>query len=156
MISPIAPERIARLLQDLVRRAVKAKKVAPPQVPKGNSFVGVYVTTDNRTAVACQVDLGLAANIGAALCLIPAYTAKESIKAQRLDTSLLENFREVLNVCGQLFKVPESPRVILQSVCETSQLSGGDAVKLISSPPSRLDLQLSIDGYGEGYMSIFS
>ena len=152
----VTPEKLAVLLGQILGRTVRAQKVAPTAPsPAGSSLAAIYETDNSEITTVCLSDLALAANSGAALCLIPPDRTKESIQAGNLEDLLLENFREVLNILSQLFTISGPGRVKLKSVCKASQLCA-EASKLISSPARRLDMKLSIDGYGDGRMSVFS
>jgi hypothetical protein len=98
-----------------------------------------------RKARCTEPDLPFAVYAGAALSLIP-LPAQESIRAQRLDSSLFDNLREILNILGQVFRGKILDSVTLHELSPLSDLEEGPAKTLISSSKSRLDLEVSING----------
>jgi hypothetical protein len=151
----VAPAKVAHVLRDLFGRAVSVDAVKPPAAADAPSWVALYSARDGIIAV-CLCDLPFAAYAGAALSLIPLPVAQESIGAKRLDPSLFDNLREILNIFGQVFRGKILDSVTLHQVSPLSDLEEGPAKTLISSPKSRLDLEVSINGYGGGHLAIFS
>lgn len=153
----IRTERIGKLFEDLLGRKVIVKATAAFPVSGGNpTLTGVYETSEGTVLAACVCEMALVLHGGAALCLVPMYEAQEHAKAKKWDPSLVENFKEILNVCGQLFCEPQSPRVRLQGVCLGPEAVPEGAARLIAKPGKRLDVQLSITGYEGGRMAIFT
>ena len=148
-------ERVGRLFEDLLVRKVSVKKTAPLKMSAVNqTLTAVYENDDGTPIAACTCDLGLVMNAGAALCLVPLYEAEAACKATKWNPALVENFKEVLNICAQLFCEPGSSRVRLGEVCIGDQPRPAKAAALLGKPGWRLDVELSIAGYGTGLMVI--
>ena len=79
-----------------------------------------------------------------------------SAKAKKWEPSLVENFKEVLNVCAQLFCEPQSPRVKLQDVFTDTSDRPTNVLGLLAKPKKRIDIELEITGYGTGRMAVFT
>ena len=87
-------------------------------------------------------------------CLDPVIAAVAH-QARKLDPVLLENLKEILNVCSQLFMESEVSRVNLLSVLPGSQ-SAEEVQQLMAAPRQRVDLKVSVEGYGEGKVSFLT
>lgn len=153
----IRPERIGRLFQDLLRRKVEATAIPVFPFSKTDTTLTAQFSTGDSTVLAvCVCDLELVLGAGAALCLVPLYEVQENVKAKRWAPSLVDNFKEVLNICAQLFADSQSDRVRLDSVSFGTEPRPPKSADLIAKPGRRMDVKLAIDGYGAGRISIFS
>jgi len=151
----ITSGRVSSLLTHILGTTVNTLDLRQaPQFPPETSLVAVYTNSDGQLAAVMLADLEMAAMCGAALSLIPASVAQQSVKAGGVDSTLFDNFHEVLNICSQLFKGLDEIRVSLQNVGYLHELDSLEARNLISATARRLNLQVSIEGYGEGNLSI--
>ena len=153
--STISAEKTAGLFrQILLGRNVTAEKITPFRLGISEpSAIAVYQDGNGTIAGVCVCDVDLVHKAGAALCLIP---ADSRLSAARIDQALAENFREILNICAQLFTGPEGHRVTLAQVILGTDKKPPEIANFIASPPARLDVKLSITGYGAGRMSVLS
>jgi hypothetical protein len=157
MSAELVPKKVANLLRELLGRAVKVDTAdLLTMSPEGTNWVAVYGGNDGKIVGVCVCDLAFAAYASAALCLIPTATAKESISSRKLDPLRAENLREIMNVCSQLFVAPESGRITLQSVTSVAQCVSEEAKKRVSAPSQKCGMKLSIEGYGEGIVSLLT
>jgi hypothetical protein len=148
-------KKVASLLRELLGRTVKVEPGEPLTIQSdGSHWVAVYSGSDGKTSGVCITDLQFAANASAALCLIPQATAKESVAKGKLDPSLVENLKEIMNVCSQLFVANDSGRISLQAVSLAGQCSE-ETKSIVPSSPQKLGMKVSIEGYGDGKMSLF-
>jgi hypothetical protein len=151
----VQAERIGRLMEDLLGRKVNAKKIAPMNLSSTDQILtAVYESDEGNAVAACACDLDLVINAGAALCLIPVYEVQAAVKAKKWEPSLVENFKEVLNICARLFCEPGLKRVKLGDVCFGADPKPAKAAALLAKPAWRVDVELSITGYGTGRMMI--
>ena len=156
MSAIIRPERIARLFQDLLERKVAVSPIqAFPLSPEGSLLTASYATNDGSVAALCICDLELVLNAGAALCMIPVYEAQQSCKAKQWDGSLVENFKEILNVCAQLF-CEGSIRAKLENVFCGAAERPAKIATILAKPGRRIDIQVSINGYANGRIAILT
>jgi hypothetical protein len=146
---------IQELLSGLLGKRV-AVKDGKPFAPGGTSpsVVGVFKRDDGVVAALVVLDVPLAANASASLVLIPPGTAAESARSGKLSESLLENVKEVLNVCSRLFATPGAPHVRMKSTHTIPPAAPAEIAGLLSKPNGRLDLELSIPGYAGGRMAV--
>ena len=163
MNADLNSDKAAKLLKMILGRNVTTIEItARPTTPSDTSVVAVYTSPAGDLAGACVCDCALAAYAGAALSLIPVATASESVRAGKLEPMLLENFREVFNIASQLFTSCSTDRVILGSVRLMAELKVADLnppdaeiKKLINTPSQRLEMEVSVEGYGDGQMYVF-
>lgn len=118
-----------------------------------------YELDDKRIVGAMAVDLPLAAALGTSIALIPAAQAAAMVKAGALDTMATENLFECLNVSSRFFhRAYEHPVTIVGAVA--NPLPPGatafpqEAKRILLQPGQRLDVALTIDGYGTGTIAI--
>lgn len=148
-------EKTAKLLSDLLGRAVSTKVGPPPSATYDPAIVASYAVDNGDLVAVCICDLEFVLNGGAALCLIPAVEAASNAKAKRLDPFLFENFKEILNICSQLFGGSNTQRVKLASVqCKIGEAPAG-AKELIGKGRVRREVQVSIAGYGTGRVAVY-
>jgi hypothetical protein len=116
--------------------------------------MAIYTGSDGKIVGVCVCDLEFAAYAATALCLIPPATAKVSISSRQLELSLVDNLREIMNVCSQLFVAPDSGRITLHSVTLAGQCASEDAKRIVSAPSQKCGMKFSIEGYGNGKLSL--
>ena len=148
-------EKTAKLLSDLLGRAVTAKVGQPPAATYDPAIVASYAVDSGDLVAVCVCDLEFALNCGAALCLIPAVEAASNAKAKRLDPVLFENSKEILNICAQLFGSSNTQRVKLASVYSKFAEAPAGVKDLIKNGRVRREVQVSIAGYGTGRIAVF-
>lgn len=147
-------DKAAILLGQIVGKPVTGENAAGGAVaPFGPSLVATYETGTGELAAVCVSDVELAANAGAALCMIPPYVAQESIKAKKFtEPSLSENYQEVLNIFARLFSDSQANRIRLRGMEFVEKC---DLRKLVPDPNcAQRELRLNISGYGPGRMWI--
>ncbi len=119
------------------------------------AVVGVY--TDDRLDLKAIVvlDIALAAHTGASIALIPVVHAEVAADDGILPDNLYENTAEVLNVAASLFNGgPDAPHVKLHQAYRPQDPLPADVAKWIMAFVRRLDMELSIAGYGKGRISV--
>jgi hypothetical protein len=99
-IVPLPPTaELEKLLSGLLARAVT---IAPDEAtPAEPCTVALFRTDEPVLEVAVLCEVGLAASMGAALSVIPAGAARESMARGDLGPPLDENFMEVMNVLSR-------------------------------------------------------
>jgi hypothetical protein len=116
--------------------------------------IGVYKRDDGAVAALVVMDIALAANAAAALVLIPPGVAGDSARSGKLAENLLENVKELLNVCGRLFVSPGTAHVRMKATCTVPPAAPPEIAGLLAKPNNRLDLELNIPGYAGGRMAV--
>lgn len=149
-------EDVQTLLVDLLGRAVDVEDgrdfVGPDGA--GAAVVADYVTDEGRVAALALLDPELASRSGAALLMVPAAVADESVAAGELTPMLLENLHEIVNVMARLLNGERSPHVRLRSLQTLPGDLSHDAVALLAAPEARRAFDVVIDGYGPGRLEL--
>ena len=152
--SPLPSRHTVRnLIEDLVGRDIELADGLPPQ-SKSTNVVGVYVTDRLAVSAMAIVDLEGAARLGGALAMIPRGGVEDAIAARDLTSALRNNCYEVLNVLAAVFNVPGAPHVRLYEMYGAGGTVPADVAALAGNAGSRMDVKLTVAGYGAGLLSI--
>ena len=116
--------------------------------------VAVYVNDSLGTAAAAVTDLKLSAYAGAAIGLVPAGGAEAAIEDRELAPSVKDNLDEILNIISALFNTEGAPHLKLYASHGLGETPPTDISALIRALGNRLDLKVTIAGYGTGSLSI--
>jgi hypothetical protein len=116
----------------------------------------VAIYTDNHQQIygVLGMQLSLAANAGAALGLLPAGAAEDSIDEKKLTPNLAENVFELCNVLTSLLNREGSPHVKLYQVVYPGMPLPTDARAHLLALGRRLDLLIEVARYGKGKFSL--
>lgn len=146
---------VRELLENLLGRDVEvltgASMVDP--IAPGGAMVGSYVDKGLNLKAIVALDLGAAARCGAAIALIPARTADDSVESEMLPPSLSENAGEVLNIMASLFNAEGAPHVKLDAYYVPGERLPADIAGWVMAYVQRIDLQINVAGYGLGKIS---
>jgi len=152
---PPRPEAVGLMIEQLIGRRVTTKDAKPfVPGPSAKSYVGVYRTDQGALTAAVVMDLPLAANAAAALVMVPVGAVAESVRAGQLNPNLLDNLREVMNVCTRFFSLPGKPHVKLQEIVLCPPALPAEVGALVARPNAALHTELAIAGYGGGRLSL--
>lgn len=147
---------VRELLEGLVGRefeALTGAEMVDPGAPSG-AVVAEYVSDQMKLAALVVADLPFAAGAGSAIALLPPGGVSESIEFGELSIPQLENFSEILNVMASLFNAEGAPHLKLSGVHGPGEALPNDVAPWVLAYVPRLDLELTIKGYGEGKLSI--
>ena len=116
----------------------------------------VAVYTDNAQQIygVLGMQLPLAANVGAALGLLPPAAAEDSIGEKKLFPNLAENVFELCNVLTSLLNREGAPHVRLHQVVYPGMPLPADARAHLLALGRRLDLVIDVSRYGKGTLSL--
>ena len=143
-------------LEPLMARTTTVKASAAPNKFAENCITARYVMRDERIAAVCQVDLELAAFLGAALALVPAGAAQDAAKEGDLGPNLTDAFCEVVNILAGVLCVDGAPHVRWVDIAKGLGTVAADAKAVLAKPCDRLDVVVDIEGYGSGKLSILT
>ena len=143
-------------LELLLARPTAVKPNATPNKFAESCITSRYVTRDDRIAALCQVDLELAAYLGAALALIPAGAAQDAAKEGDLGANLTGAFCEVVNILAGGLCVDGAPHVRWVDIAKGLATVPADAKAVLAKPCERIDVLVEIDGYGAGKLTILT
>ncbi len=145
-------KNLEKILTGLLGREVLASRKPVPAAQL--KITGTYQSDAAEVVTACLADLPFAILSGAALSLIPPGPAKDLAKTARLDEELRDNFAEVLNVLSRLFTDELGRRMVLRDVYFPPDKAPPAVAGAIAKAKKRLDVELTINGYGRGRMSL--
>jgi hypothetical protein len=152
--SPL-PSRAAlrSLVEDLVGRQVELADAGPvPSRP--SNVVAVYVSDQLTMTAVAVIDLAGAARIGGALGMLPRGGVDDAVDEGELSGMLRENCYEMLNVLSSAFNVAGAPHVRLYEMYGPNASMPSDVATLVQVLGNRLDVVLSIAGYGDVHLSV--
>lgn len=152
---PAAVE-VRELLEGLLGRdvaAVVGTGAVEPHVHPG-AVVGAYVDDVLKLRALIVLDLALAAQVGAAIALLPPQGARTAVEQGLLTPALYDNAAEILNVAASLFNADGAPHVRLYEAYAPREMLPPDVAKWVLAYVSRLDMELDVTGYGTGNISV--
>jgi hypothetical protein len=123
--------------------------------PAGGAWLGVFVADDGQPVALCGADVNLAASFGAAFSMLPPTAAKEAAKARELTAVMIENVREIMNICTRLVMDAASPHLKLDQIYPVKLLPQS-AAALLTSPKGRREFQVQLPRYGGGVLALLS
>jgi hypothetical protein len=125
------------------------------QTPAGGAWFGVFVTDAGVPVALCGADANLAASFGGALSMLPVAAAKDAAKARQLTDVMIENVREIMNICTRLVMDATSPHLKLDQLYPTKSLPAA-ALALLGAPQGRREFQVQLPKYGGGVLTVLS
>ena len=118
--------------------------------------VAIYVDRTLGLRALVVADLPLAARAGAAIALMPAGAAEVAIEEGQLSSALYDNAYEILNVMASLFNVGDAPHVKLDRCYAPGEALPADVAQWVLAYVRRLDLDVTVKGYGPGRLSVLA
>jgi hypothetical protein len=125
------------------------------QTPAGGAWFGVFVADSGTPVALCGADANLAATFGAAFSLLPVGVAKEAAKARELTQVMIDNMREIMNICSRLVMDATSPHLKLDQIYPAKTLPA-TATALLGAPSGRREFQVQLPKYGGGVLTFLS
>ena len=146
---------VRNLFEDLLGRDVNVSPGEPlAQADLATATVAIYTDNAQQIYGVLGMQLSLAANVGAALGLLPAGAAEDSIDEKKLFPNLAENVGELCNVLTSLLNREGSPHVKLYQVVYPGMDLPNDARAHLLALGRRLDLTIEVARYGKGKFSL--
>jgi hypothetical protein len=148
-------EDVRDLLKDLLGRGVAVDKTSKMELEDDAcALLAVYSTDDAQMAALVIVDGPLCARAGAALSMVPATVAEESVSKNELTDTLVDNIREVVNIFARFLNSAKSPHVRLTETMVLPTELPDNVRALHDAPEFRRDFAVQVEGYGAGRFSI--
>ncbi|MET0827374.1 MAG: hypothetical protein ABWZ89_12740 [Acidimicrobiales bacterium] len=146
---------VRNLFEDLLGRDVNVSPGDPlAQGDLATSTVAIYTDNAQQIYGVLGMNLPLAANVGAALGLLPAGAAEDSVDEKTLFPNLAENVGELCNVLTSLLNREGGPHVKLYQVVYPGMDLPNDARAHLLALGRRLDLTIEVARYGKGKFSL--
>lgn len=121
----------------------------------GPAYLAAYRFDDGEAAAVAVTDFRLSAAMAAAIAAMPPQeTWQEIQEAGSLDGDLLEFLHEVVNVTAKLMNSPTTPHVVLRELAQVPGEVPADIAALATEPRVRHDWTVTVDGYGEGSLTL--
>jgi hypothetical protein len=146
---------VRNLFEDLLGRDVNVNPGDPltaDDLP--TATVAIYTDGAQQIHSVVGMQLSLAANLGAALGLLPAGAAEDSIDEKQLFPNLAENVFEMCNVLTSLLNREGAPHVKLYQVIYPGDPLPADARAHLMALGRRVDLMVEVNRYGKGKFSL--
>lgn len=153
---PIVDHRVSlqNVLRGLFDRPIQLTPAPKLEISLAKpTIIAVYAGSADEVVGLLVCSVTAAAYLGAALSLLPKPVAEDAIKRGSLDDVLLENFREVANICTSLFAEYIGARARMQTVLN-KVTAVPPAYKEFLSSPHRADVSLDVPNYGPGVVSM--
>lgn len=150
-------EDIRDLLSDLLGRGVAIDKTKTQLGldEEEQRLIARYLNDDDELAIICLVDAPFAIVVGAALVMVPAAAAREQLQKGVLEEDAVDLVREVNNILARILNTPRTPHVRLHDMLTVPGDELPESVeKLLAAPEFRRDFVVTIEGYGEGRISL--
>ncbi|GAA0483297.1 hypothetical protein Ade02nite_65550 [Paractinoplanes deccanensis] len=146
---------VRNLFEDLLGREVTVSPGDPLSADEVNTST-IAIFTDNAQQIygVLGMDLALSANAGAALGLLPAGAAEDSIDEKKLFPNLAENVGELCNVLTSLLNKEGAPHIKLYQVVYPGDPLPADARAHLMALGRRVDLMVEVNRYGKGKFSL--
>ena len=146
---------VRNLFEDLLGREVTVSPGDPLKADEiATSTVAIFTDTTQQIYGVLGMDLSLAANAGAALGLLPAGAAEDSIDEKKLFPNLAENVFELCNVLTSLLNREGGPHIKLYQVVYPGDPLPADARAHLMALGRRVDLMVEVNRYGKGKFSL--
>src|SRR4029453_6099634 len=116
--------------------------------------VAIYIDSAQQIYGVLGMQLSLAANVGAALGLLPPGAAEDSIDEKKLYPNFAETLFELCNVLASLLNREGGPHVKLYQVVYPGMPLPDDARTHLFALGRRIDLMIDISRYGKGKFSL--
>jgi hypothetical protein len=125
------------------------------QTPAGGAWFGVFVADSGEPVAMCGADANLAATFGAAFSMLPVGVAKDAAKTRELTPVMIDNMREIMNICTRLVMDNSSPHLKLDQIYPCKSLPA-PAAALLGAPRGRREFQVQMPKYGGGVITFLS
>lgn len=125
------------------------------QSPAGGAWFGVFVADSGEPVALCGADANLAATWGAALSMLPVAAAKEAAKTRELSGVMVDNVREIMNICTRLVMDATSLHLKLDQVYPVKSLPA-PAAALLGTAQGRREFQIQLPKYGGGVLAFLT
>jgi hypothetical protein len=125
------------------------------QTPAGGAWFGVFVADSGEPVALCGADANLAATLGAAFSMLPVAAAKDAAKYRELTDVMIDNMREIMNICTRLVMDATSPHLKLDQIYPSKSLPA-PATAMLGAPKNRREFQVQLPKYGGGVLTFLS
>ena len=148
-------QAVRNLFEDLLGREVTVSPGSPLTADEiATATVAIFTDSSQNIYGVLGMELPLAANAGAALGLLPAGAAEDSIDEKKLFPNLAENVFELCNVLTSLLNREGGPHIKMYQVIYPGDPLPADARAHLMALGRRIDLVVEVNRYGKGKFSL--
>ncbi len=122
--------------------------------PLDGAACATYVDDFGNVHAIALADIPLIARAGSAIALMPQAGAEQAITNGLVTPPQFDNMAEILNVAASLFNKKDTVHLKLKDTYAPRETLPGDVNALALQEGARIDGTLSIQGYGDGRISI--
>lgn len=145
---------VRELFEGLLGRSVEWMGNSTPVDPIDGASVGAYVNDFGQVKAVVLCDVPLTAWAGSAIALLPHAGAEATIKDGLVTAAQFDNISEILNVAASMFNKSNCAHLRLDTAYAPRETLPADVAQWTLIPASRIDGTLTIQGYGEGRISV--
>ena len=152
---------ITRHFTDMLgRRVTGILSPQPARLLPTDRWHAAWFTTNKQVLVGAMVlDHPLAVHFAAAFALMPVSMTANMIKMGRMDDAVADNLHECCNMCTKFFTLAHEGIIVLGAVGPNPAVPGREPIPanvraLLARPRQRLDVTLTVDGYGAGQLTL--
>lgn len=152
----LPPPKVVRdLFTDTLGKTVDIGPGKPVLVTAvSDTYIGVYTTDRLQTGAIVVMSLPLAGYLGGAFGLLPPKSIQEAVDRRMLPATAVDTVQEIFNIASGIFNTSGSRHLKLYQVIGPEEPAPLDVLALASSLGRRLDLDVTVPGYGTGTVSI--
>ena len=146
-------ESLLTTLQFLYGEDLEVSASSAPESDK--ALWALYVSADGTPVAVASCDVAFGCYAGASLSMIPAGGAQDAAESGEISAGMLENLKEVMNICSNLMMDDSTPHLKFEKVYNSAN-DLPDAGKALLDSASGPAFQVTIPGYGSGVISLMS
>jgi CheY-like chemotaxis protein len=149
-----AAKDIRDLLSELLGRPVTVspgRRVVPTR--EAPVSLATYVDKARSVSALCLMDVPLSGYTAGALALLPPGGVRDAVEEKEFGSSLVEALHEVANILSKVLNTPGAPRATLHTLYPPGSFLPEELL-VSASGFERLDLVVTVPGYGQGAMSL--
>jgi hypothetical protein len=87
--------------------------------------------------------------------MLPVGAAKDAAKSRELTSVMIDNMREIMNICSRLVMDATSPHLKLDQIYPAKSLPA-PAAALLAAPSGRRQFQIQLPKYGGGVLTFLT
>lgn len=149
-------KEVRDLLEGLLGRDVSLNNSSSPCDPGADSVaVATFTCSQSDVHALCAMDIQLSASVSAALGLIPPAAASEMAKEGELNSTMIENLHEVMNIVSVLMNKDGGAHYKLADLYAPSVALPDSVRAEIPAQRHKLDLDIAVTGYGSGSFGLY-
>ncbi len=150
------PEKLKQMIGELLEMETEVSqgKVLQLNTTEDPMVVAAYENDEDKVAGLCLCDVQAVNRLGAALSMIPVEVANKNIEAHQVTDEVMSNLNDLMDMISQFLKNPHLPGLKLKAILSSSETLSEGITALAKDPAARLDLEVKLQNYGPGYLSI--